>query len=721
MSPFGISATDNNSFSGGGAGAGAGAGSEWYATGSPGNVYNNSNSNGTDAAAAAARAEAEDATATAACAATVANLEAQKASAVASEDYMRAAAAKSEIAKVMELEATRQALVQQQRQARAEAQAAAQAQAQAAQAAAQAAAAKEEAARVQAENDAGAAAAAPTAATGGDPHNVGGSATNNDGNLLGVEEDLLGLSDTTAVPVALGADYALLPPPVPSSSDAQDGSTAESNPDSSSSSSSSSGEASMKEAELLTSWVEGIEEVASTYHLESKPSSSSAISDSSSSSGGGVGGSKQRKALTDAIVVGSGVCLASNPKLLPMHAFSLFSALKALCTQHRQGGSNSQGTEGNAMISGGGNGKDGNADDYDDDNSGEKLMVAAGTFVMEVLGRWFHQASTRELGMLGAISVKIWVVPLSAQHHACLVHELEHLLEAALAQDAKEAPGGNATKVLKQIITFLYHNVDLIHGAPRHHLLNMILQVGFLRLFLNHSVEVMYGFHLLLVYKLLRFHRHHAGSASDVELLTSHGGPILKLNQLKIIETLKAVADRKTAAADPWKGTRPDGSPIEVEDLDIDRALQSQAHIFLDTIKAAPLREDDNDNAASRVQAAAERAQAATLAAHAARHSPSPDAAAEPEDLLCLDAPLDGSGGGGVGSSGSDAAAQAAALAQAEEAEAHAQAQAAAQEAAARAEAVEARVAVPKSNLPLVGPAVANFVRQVSTLWTENK
>jgi hypothetical protein len=147
------------------------------------------------------------------------------------------------------------------------------------------------------------------------------------------------------------------------------------------------------------------------------------------------------------------------------------------------------------------------------------------------------------------------------------VGELEHLLEAALAQDEVDPPGGDATSCLKQIITFLYHNVDLIHGPPRHQLLNMVLRVGFARLFLNRSVEVMYGFHLLLVYKLLRFHRHHAGSAADVELLTAHGGPILKLTQLQIIKTLQAVADRKTAAADPWKGTRPDGSPIEVTRL----------------------------------------------------------------------------------------------------------------------------------------------------------
>ena len=600
--------------------------------------------------------------------------------------------------------------MRQHKQARAEAAAAAQA--------AALAAAAQAAARVQAQNDVATAAAA-TAATGSDTSNVGSSSSGaNGGNLLGVEEDLLGLSDATAVPVA--ADYSLLPPPVPASASphGQEGSavdtisSANNGSDGKSEYDSTVGVA-MKEAELLSTWVDGVEEVASTYHLGSKPQNSSSSSDNSSGDGGGVGGSKQRKALTDAIVVGSGVCLASNPKLLPMHAFSLFSALKALRAQHSQGGSSSGG--GAADNSGGGLEASSNSDS--DDNDGEKLMVAAGAFVMEVLGRWFHQASTRELGMLGAISVKIWVVPLSTQHHACLVHELEHLLEAALAQDAHEAPGGNATKVLKQIITFLYHNVDLIHGAPRHRLLNMILQVGFLRLFLNHSKEVTYGFHLLLVYKLLRFHRHHAGSASDVELLTTHGGPILKLNQLKIIETLKAVADRKTAAADPWKGTRPDGSPIEVEDLDIDRALQSQAHIFLDTIKAAPQRDENDDDsdaaAASRIQAAADHAQAASLAAaQAARaSSSSAAAAAEPEDLLCLDAPLDAH----RGSNGSDAAAQAAALAQAAEEDMHAKARAAGREAAARAEAVEARVAVPKSKLPLVGPAMANFVRQVCT------
>jgi hypothetical protein len=42
------------------------------------------------------------------------------------------------------------------------------------------------------------------------------------------------------------------------------------------------------------------------------------------------------------------------------------------------------------------------------------------------------------------------------------------LLVNALEQDEKERAGGAATKALKQIITFLYHNVDLIHGQPRH-------------------------------------------------------------------------------------------------------------------------------------------------------------------------------------------------------------------------------------------------------------
>ena len=108
MSPFGISTSDNNN--GLSNSDGVGAGSEWYATGgTSGNVYNNNNNsdNGNDSVAAAA--EAEDAAATAACAATIANLESQKASAVASEDYMRTAALKAKIAQVREVETTRQA------------------------------------------------------------------------------------------------------------------------------------------------------------------------------------------------------------------------------------------------------------------------------------------------------------------------------------------------------------------------------------------------------------------------------------------------------------------------------------------------------------------------------------------------------------------------------------------------------------------------------------
>jgi len=106
MSPFGISTADNNN--GLSNSDGVGAGSEWYATGgTSGNVYNNNSDNGNDSVAAAA--EAEDAAATAACAATIANLESQKASAVASEDYMRTAALKAKIAQVREVETTRQA------------------------------------------------------------------------------------------------------------------------------------------------------------------------------------------------------------------------------------------------------------------------------------------------------------------------------------------------------------------------------------------------------------------------------------------------------------------------------------------------------------------------------------------------------------------------------------------------------------------------------------
>ena len=116
--------------------------------------------------------------------------------------------------------------------------------------------------------------------------------------------------------------------------------------------------------------------------------------------------------------------------------------------------------------------------------------TAAAPFVLEVLARWMHQSSTRELSKLGNIQVKIWVLPFTEGEMDALIGEFEKLLRAALRRDGEEIPGGGATKALKAVITFLYHNVDLIHGGARHRLVKMVLKVGFLRLFLNPSDEV---------------------------------------------------------------------------------------------------------------------------------------------------------------------------------------------------------------------------------------
>ena len=79
----------------------------------------------------------------------------------------------------------------------------------------------------------------------------------------------------------------------------------------------------------------------------------------------------------------------------------------------------------------------------------------------------------------------------------------------------------------------------------------------------------MWGFQHFMVYKLLRFHRHHAQNSSDLDLLTSIGSKLLHKDKGEIMNTLQRVAERKTKAANPWKGA-------EVEELDVDRALQSQ-------------------------------------------------------------------------------------------------------------------------------------------------
>ena len=46
------------------------------------------------------------------------------------------------------------------------------------------------------------------------------------------------------------------------------------------------------------------------------------------------------------------------------------------------------------------------------------------------------------------------------------------------------------------------------------------------------------------------------------------------------MSTLQKVAERKTKAANPWKGS-------EVEELDVDRALQSQVAVGIDLIRTA--------------------------------------------------------------------------------------------------------------------------------------
>eukprot|EP00615_Pteridomonas_danica_P000065 CAMPEP_0114334254 /NCGR_PEP_ID=MMETSP0101-20121206/4255_1 /TAXON_ID=38822 ORGANISM="Pteridomonas danica, Strain PT" /NCGR_SAMPLE_ID=MMETSP0101 /ASSEMBLY_ACC=CAM_ASM_000211 /LENGTH=1079 /DNA_ID=CAMNT_0001465457 /DNA_START=321 /DNA_END=3560 /DNA_ORIENTATION=+ len=250
----------------------------------------------------------------------------------------------------------------------------------------------------------------------------------------------------------------------------------------------------------------------------------------------------RRKALGDAVVVGSGVMLG-NPNLLFLHLTSLLAALHRLP---------------------------------------QETALVATPFALEVAARWFHQSSTRKMAMLGSIQVKIWVLPMTASELEDFIDEFEQMLVRALEQDEKERAGGAATKALKQIITFLYHNIDLIHGQPRHKLMKMLLNVAFMRMFINKSTEVMYGFHLLIVYKLLRFHRHHAGSANDLDLLTTIGSKLLSIDQSRIMETLQEVANRKTSAADPWKGL------VEVEELDIDRALQSHVHVLIDLVREAP-------------------------------------------------------------------------------------------------------------------------------------
>ena len=59
-----------------------------------------------------------------------------------------------------------------------------------------------------------------------------------------------------------------------------------------------------------------------------------------------------------------------------------------------------------------------------------------------------------------------------------------------------------------------------------------MLQVGFQPLFLHPNPTVMWGFQHFMVYKLLRFHRHHAQNSSDLDLLTSIGSKLLHVSQV---------------------------------------------------------------------------------------------------------------------------------------------------------------------------------------------
>jgi len=365
------------------------------------------------------------------------------------------------------------------------------------------------------------------------------------------------------------------------------------------------------------------------------------------------------------VVVGSGVVLGvGNPKLLPLHVMSLLAGLSGLSDEAR---------------------------------------TKACPFVLEVAARWFHQSSTRELAMLGPIQVKIWMLAMGERDFDAFTREFQAMLSAALRRDELEPPGGAATRALKQIITFLYHNVDQVHGPARHKLLNVVLKEGFLRMFLNHSVEVMYGFHLMLVYKLLRFHRHHAGSASDMELLTRLGARVLRMDQAAIMETMQAVAEKKTRAANPWKA--PNGKEEWVEELDIDRALMSQAHVLLDEVHKAP-----------------EKARALEQQAEAARRSGryggegGSDGGGGPGGAVVAEEEDDTEEGEVLLLPDGDPEAAAAA---AEKRVARAQRKA--HLAAARAQkqrAAETAVEIASARVPLVEPALANFARQLWEYYT---
>jgi hypothetical protein len=139
---------------------------------------------------------------------------------------------------------------------------------------------------------------------------------------------------------------------------------------------------------------------------------------------------------------------------------------------------------------------------------------------------------------------------------------------------------------------------------------------------------------------------------------------------------------------------------------------------LLDAIKAAPRRHDEGA-AAAAIAAAAARAQsaaAARVSAGQAHRPPLPE-----PDLLQLDAAdprADAQRADAQAQAQTQAQTQAradAAAAAAAAAAAKLDAEAAARAAAAKAAAAEARVEVPHSKLGLVGPAVANFVRQVGT------
>ena len=229
---------------------------------------------------------------------------------------------------------------------------------------------------------------------------------------------------------------------------------------------------------------------------ESKGAASPSASGGKSSGGGGGGGggSSWRESLllaspfdqsaegvVNAVVIGSGVAITANSDLLCLHVASLLATL---------------------------------SDHQDQD----KARAAAAPFVLEVLARWFHQSSVRILTTLGPISVKLWTIPANT-NTGLITQQLRFLLQALLRHDADlrsglafkgakgkggsgsgggggggggggdggtrgsgdaadasvaeeamdrtaqiEASCESVVRALQSFVSFLYHNVDLIHG-----------------------------------------------------------------------------------------------------------------------------------------------------------------------------------------------------------------------------------------------------------------